>query len=173
MKTYDFTFIVDADPHGDDFEDRFIEAGCDDATIILRRGAVALSFDREGQSYKEAVLSAYQDIKKSGSGILRFEPDYFVSAPEIAERAGLSRAAIDNYVKGHRREGFPRPDARLSAKSPIWDWVEVSKWLCDHGKLGRREYKHAIISRVINFGVQIKHIDPGNKFDIEEALSAA
>ncbi|MEZ5720978.1 MAG: hypothetical protein R3D59_04470 [Paracoccaceae bacterium] len=64
MTTYDFTFIVDADPHAEDFEDRFIEAGCDDATFILVRGAAALSFDRDAASYKEAVLSAFRDIRK-------------------------------------------------------------------------------------------------------------
>ena len=63
MTTYDFTFVVDADPHADDFEDRFIEAGCNDATFILMRGSAAISFDREAVSYKDAVLSALKQIK--------------------------------------------------------------------------------------------------------------
>lgn len=173
MQTYDFTFIVGADPHDDAFEDRFIEAGCDDATFILRRGAVALSFDREDVDYKHAVLSAYQNIREAGADIIRFEPDFLVSAPEIAERAQISRAAVDNYVKGQRRVGFPLPDARFSAKSPLWDWVEVSKWLWENEMLGENEYRHALISRVINLGVQINHLDPSLAFDIEKKLIAA
>ncbi|GAA6199212.1 hypothetical protein [Aquicoccus sp. SU-CL01552] len=170
MQTYDFTFIVGADPRDESFEDVFIEAGCDDATFILRRGALAVSFDREGETYKDAVLSAYQDIKSTGVEIIRFEPDFLVSAPEIAERAKLSRAAVDNYAKGQRRDGFPLPDARFNAKSPLWDWVDVSEWLCRNNMLDESEYRHALVSRVINLGVQIHQVDPSTKFDIEEKL---
>lgn len=170
MQTYDFTFIVEADPHADSFEDVFVEAGCDDATFILRRGALALSFDRDGDTYKDAVLSAYQDIKSAGAEIIRFEPDFLVSAPDIAERAKLSRAAVDNYAKGQRREDFPLPDARFSAKSPLWDWVEVARWLCEKGMVDESEYSNALVSRIINLGVQIHHIDPTIDFKIEERL---
>lgn len=173
MLTYDFTFIVNADPHDDCFEDRFIEAGCDDATFILRRGALALSFDRESESYKDAVLSAYQNIKDAGAQIIRFEPDFLVSAPEIAERANISRAAVDLYVRGERREGFPLPDARFSAKSPLWDWVEVSRWLCQNEMIAHEEYSHALVSRIINFGAQIHHVDPDLAFDIEKKVREA
>jgi transcriptional regulator with XRE-family HTH domain len=170
MQTYDFTFIVGSDPHEEDFEDVFIAAGCDDATFVLRRGALAVSFDREGKTYKDAVLSAYRDIRSTGSEIIRFEPDFLVSAPEIAERANLSRAAIDNYARGQRRDGFPLPEARISAKSPLWDWVDVSRWLCEREMLDEREYRYALVSRVINLGVQIHQVDPTIEFDIEEKL---
>lgn len=172
MQTYDFTFIVGANPHEDNFEDAFIEAGCDDATFVLRRGALALSFDREGEDYKSAVLSAFRDIKSTGAEIIRFEPDFLVSASDIAERAHLTRAAVDLYAKGQRLSGFPLPDARFSAKSPLWDWVDVSSWLCRNGKLDESEYRHALVSRMINFGVQIQQMDPSIEFDIEQRLMA-
>lgn len=173
MTTYDFTFVVDADPHSDDFEDRFIEAGCDDATFLLMRGAAAVSFDREAESYKSAVFSAYKQIKAAGSAVLRFEPDFLVSATDIAERSGLTKAAIGLFGKGERREGFPAPHLRLNSKSPLWDWVSVSAWLVDQGKIPEEVHKEAMISRIINAGSQINQIDPNACFDVEAALEAA
>lgn len=173
MKTYDFTFVVDADPHADDFEDRFIDAGCDDATFLLMRGAAALSFDRKADTYKDAVFSAFKQIKSAGAQVLRFEPDFLVSATDIAERSGLTKAAIGLFEKGVRREGFPAPQARFSAKSPLWDWVEVSFWLLQNGKVDEEVYREALVSRIINAGSQINHIYPNSKIDIEAALEAA
>lgn len=173
MPLFDFSFIVKADPHSDTFEDPFIEAGCDDATFVLRRGTLALCFDREDNDYKSAVLSAYQDIRSAGAEIIRFEPDFLVSVSEIAQRAELTRAAVDLYIRGERRGGFPLPDSRFNAKSPLWDWVEVSQWLCKHDMIDHSEYKNALISRVINFGVQLNHIDPSIDFDIETKLALA
>jgi transcriptional regulator with XRE-family HTH domain len=155
MPTYDFTFIVDTPPMEDSFEDRFFDAGCDDATFLIRHGTVALSFDRESEGYKEAVLSAFEDIKKTSANILRFEPDYLVSAADIAQRTGLTRAAISNYEKKERLQDFPHPQARFSAKSPLWDWVKVSNWLFSHQKIAEVEVRRAQISRVVNFSTQM------------------
>ena len=170
---FDFTFVVNADPHDESFEDRFIEAGCDDATFVLLRGAAAISFDREADTYKEAVFSAYKQIISTGSQILRFEPDFLVSASDIAERSGLTRAAVSLFIKGERRDGFPVPHARLNSSNPLWDWVVVSKWLVDHKDLPQERYREAIISRIINAGAQINQIDPTHVFDIEAALETA
>lgn len=173
MKTYDFTFVVDADPHSDDFEDRFINAGCDDATFLLMRGAAALSFDREAETYKDAVFSAYKQIRSTGAQVLRFEPDFLVSATDIAERSGMTKSAIGLFGKGERREGFPAPHLRLSTKSPLWDWVAVSAWLVKQGKLPEEVHYEALISRIINAGSQINQIHPEARFDVEAALQAA
>lgn len=170
---FDFTFVVNADPHDEDFEDRFIEAGCDDATFVLLRGAAAISFDREAATYKEAVFSAYKQIISTGSQILRFEPDFLVSASDIAERSGLTRAAVSLFTKGERRDGFPVPHARINSPNPLWDWVAVSKWLVDYKGLPQAKYREAVISRIINAGAQINQIDPAHGFDIEAALQAA
>ncbi|WP_336042550.1 hypothetical protein [Pseudooceanicola nanhaiensis] len=171
MPTYDFTFVVDADPYADDFEDRFIETGCDDATFVLRRGAAAICFDRSANSYKEAVLSAYRNIKDAGSNILRFEPDFLVSQNEISERAHLSRSAVGLFEKGERREGFPLPVAKISSPRPLWDWVAVSQWLVANGKLDESEYRHALISRTINVDAQIRLVTPDHEFDVEAVLA--
>lgn len=172
MNKYDFTFVVDADPHADDFEDRFIDAGCDDATFLLVRGAAAISFDRVAESYKDAVFSAYKQIMSAGSTVLRFEPDFLVSAVDIAERSGMTKQAIGLFGKGERRDGFPAPYLRLNSKSPLWDWVAVSEWLVANGKVSEDVHNEAVISRIINAGSQINQIENG-RYDVEAALEAA
>lgn len=156
MQTYDFTFVVgNADPHADDFEDRFFEAGCDDATLVLMHGAVAVCFNRSAEHYKDAVFSAYEDILKAGATVDRFEPDYLVSAREIANRAGLTPQAVSLYAKGERGADFPKPKFRVTTPNPLWDWVEVSRWLVLRGTIREEEYREAQVSRIINFGAQM------------------
>lgn len=172
MQTFDFTFVVDGiDPDADDFEDRFFEAGCDDSTLVLMHGAVAVCFDREAETYDAAVLSAYRDVLSAGATISRFEPDYLVSASEIADRAGLSRAAVSLYANGERGENFPKPYARITTPSPMWDWVDVSKWLCQKGTLDEVEYRSAQVSRVINFNVQKNEGISVARKEVAEALA--
>jgi hypothetical protein len=155
MSSHDFAFIVSGiDPHAEDFADRFFEAGCDDATLILTRGLVAVCFSREEADYLHAVVSAYRDVLKAGATVERFEPDFLVSQSEIAKRANLTKAAVSLYVSGERGADFPRPHARVTSSSPLWDWVEVSSWLHHHGQVGPDEVLNARLSRTINWFVQ-------------------
>lgn len=157
MLTYDFTFVVDR-PTNEDYEDVFFEAGCDDASLLIRYGRLLVCFDREAESYKEAVLSAYEDIKKTGHKMVRFEPDYLVTVPEIARRARATRQSINLYVQGKRQQDFPAPLVGVTTDTPLWDWVEVSKWLYDRDKLDVSEVRHAVVSRVVNLRTQDESI---------------
>lgn len=131
---YEFTIIASGlDPEVDeDFEDRFFEAGCDDATLSFQKGVIVLEFNREAESFLEAIATGYADALKAGAHVERIEPDHLVSLSDIARRAGLSRAAISLYVKGERGEDFPAPIARVTTESPLWNWVDVAKWLYQH-----------------------------------------
>lgn len=103
MKAHEFTIIASGpDPESDDFEDRFFEAGCDDATIGFSRGVTVLEFAREADNLASAINSAIEDVGKAGALVERIEPDWLVSLSDIAERANLTRAAITNYAKGDR-----------------------------------------------------------------------
>ena len=82
MGTKHFAFSIVAsglDPQADDFEDRFWEAGCDDATISFRKGRIIVEFKREAKDFVHAILSAYADVRKAGAKVERFEPDDLVS----------------------------------------------------------------------------------------------
>jgi transcriptional regulator with XRE-family HTH domain len=129
MKSYRFTIIASGlDHEADDFEDRFFEAGCDDATIVFTRGSIILEFDREARNISHAIASAMENVETAGANVERVEPDYLVSLADIAERSGLTRAAISNYASGGRGKGFPTPIARVSSGSPLWNWVDVARW---------------------------------------------
>lgn len=172
MNTYSFTFVVgDANAHSDDLEDRFFDAGCDDATLVLMHGAIAVCFDREADTYKDAVFSAYENVQSTDSKILRFEPDYLVSATEIAARSGLSKAAVSLYEKGERGVNFPKPFARITTSSPLWDWMAVSKWLCINNKVEIGIFREAQVTRYVNFGVQVDEPFERTREKLEAALA--
>jgi hypothetical protein len=150
-KIHNFTIIASGvDFEESNFADPFFEAGCDDATISIQKGLIVLEFDREGRSFSSALLSALVAVETSGAKIERIEPDYLVSASDIANRANLGRAAISNYAHGLRGQGFPHPVARVTSDSPLWDWVQVSKWMYDHHKIARSVVVEATVVREIN-----------------------
>src|SRR5689334_17300129 len=107
MKTYQFAIIASGpNPNEDNFEDRFFEAGCDDATISFQKGLIILEFSREAKSFAHAIASAFANVHKAGAKVERFEPDHLVNLSDIAQRSGMSRAAISLYCKGERGVGF-------------------------------------------------------------------
>ena len=130
MKTHEFTIVASGlDPGAKNFEDRFFDAGCGDATISFQKGAIVLDFARRAANFANALASAIRDVERSGAKVERIEPDSLVSLSDIAERTGLTRAAISHYSKGMRSASFPAPVARVTSESPLWDWYEVSRWM--------------------------------------------
>jgi hypothetical protein len=66
MKNFEFTLVLAGKRQlSDDLEDAIFEAGCDDATLSLRNAIAYLDFDREANSFKEAVISAIQQLENS------------------------------------------------------------------------------------------------------------
>jgi hypothetical protein len=136
MKTYEFSIIASGlDPEAEDFESRFYDAGCDDATISFQRGHIIVDFARKAESIDAAITSAVEAVASAGAKVDRVEPDPLVSLSEIAARTGMTRAAMTQYSKGQRSSGFPPPVAKVTSESPLWDWATTSRWLFDHGKL--------------------------------------
>lgn len=130
MNNYAFTIIASGlDTEADDFEERFFDAGCDDATISVQKGAIVLEFTREARNFAHALVSAVKAVQAAGAKVEHIEPDYLVSLSEIAGRAEVSKAAVSLYAKGERAEGFPAPVARVTTESPLWDWFEVARWM--------------------------------------------
>lgn len=154
-KTFEFSYILSGvDPHSDTFADKFFEAGCDDATLMLLSGAVVATFARESETYSDAVISSYVDLLCAGATVERFDPDFLVTKSDIAERSGLTRQAISNYAKGERGVDFPTPAFRVMTSSPLWDWVEVSDWLFKNDQIGKEIFHEAQISRGVNMFIE-------------------
>jgi hypothetical protein len=140
MKTFEFIIIASGgDPDADDFFDRFYDAGLDDATVGWQRGRIIVDVAREAESIDEAIATAVRDVKKAGATVVSIEPDLLVSRAEIADRTGLTKAAVTNYVTGNRREGFPPPARRVGTTSPLWDWSVVATWFYRHDRMVPRE----------------------------------
>ncbi|MDP9138207.1 MAG: hypothetical protein M3N38_08515 [Pseudomonadota bacterium] len=156
MRTFDFTIIASGiDPNEENFEDRFFEAGCGDATISFQKGALTLEFSREAKNFSQALFSAIRAAITAGAKVEHIEPDHLVNLSDIAERAGLSRAAASLYAKGDRRQNFPPPVARVTTDSPLWDWVPVARWLFRERKaIKRRMVIEAKVVRGANLAIQ-------------------
>jgi len=151
MKTHEFTIVASGlDPEADGYEDRFFEAGCDDATLSFQKGVIIAEFARKAVSFSKAVANAYEDMLKTGVKIERVEPDYLVSLSDIAERSGLTRQAISLYTKAERGSSFPNPVARVTSNSPLWDWLEVTEWLHALSKIDREAVVEARIVKEAN-----------------------
>lgn len=149
--TYEFAVIAaDVDPLDPEFENRFFDAGCNDATVSLQKGAIVLEFFRVASSLASAISTAVADVRRVGATVERIEPDPLVSLSDIAKRSGLTRAAISNYVSGERCEGFPPPVSRVMTQSPLWEWTDVACWLFKHGKVSDEVIADALILRQAN-----------------------
>ena len=136
MPVFEFSIIATGlDPADEAFEARFFEHGADDATISFQRGVIILDFAREAASMELALCSALDAVTDAGARILRIEPDPLVTLSDIAERSGLTRAAVSLFASGQRGSGFPLPVARVTSESPLWLWVDVAQWLVTTGRV--------------------------------------
>ena len=157
MKKYEFSIIASGlDPQADDFETRFYDAGCSDATISFQKGHIIADFAREAESIDAAICSAVEGVEAAGAHVDRVEPDPLVNLSDIAARAGLTRAAISQYSKGQRSENFPSPVARVTSDTPLWDWATVATWLFRHQKLSREEAIEAEAVKAANEAIKAR-----------------
>jgi hypothetical protein len=154
MKMYEFSIIASGlDPQADDFEKRFYDADCDDATISFQKGHIIVDFAREADSILQAICSAVECVQKAGARVDRVEPDPLVSLTDIAARADLTRAAITQYAKGQRSKNFPAPVARVTSETSLYDWAEVAAWLFQNDKLSRERVIEAEAVKIANQGI--------------------
>lgn len=157
MKTHKFAVVASgADPADENLESRLLKAGCGDATISFHKGLLILQFSRQAKTFAHAIISAFEDVHKAGAHVERFEPDCFVSLTEIAERTGMSKAAISLYWKGERGTGFPAPKIRITSESPLWDWVDVSQWMHANAKLSRDAVLEARLLKEANVVMRLE-----------------
>ncbi|KYK44091.1 hypothetical protein [Bradyrhizobium sp. 191] len=155
MKKFEFSIIASGlDPEAEDFEQRFYDAGCNDAAIAFQKGHIIVDFTREAKSVSEAIVTAVRDVQTAGARVDRIEPDPLVSLSDIAARTGLTRAAMTQYSKGQRARDFPPPVARVTSDSPLWDWAAVAIWLFHHDKLSRDEAMAAAAVRAANEAIR-------------------
>lgn len=142
IKPFQFTLVLkNVHEKTNDLEDSLYEAGCDDALINFRNGAVYLNFDREASSLEEAVITAIKDVQSSSidAEVASVAPENLVTESEIAKRLKIARQTVSLWIKGERRKSFPHPVMRLTEKSPLWNWSEVVNWLYENKIIANKE----------------------------------
>ena len=140
LNDYTFTLILgNVDENTVSLEDHLFAAGCDDALINFRNGAVYLDFGRKASSIEDAIISAIKDVENSTLEIkvIGIGPDDYVNESEMAKRLQIKRQIVSLWVKGERRikMPFPKPVMKLSERSPLWRWYEVLKWLYQQNQI--------------------------------------
>ena len=83
MATYRFTVILAGlEEISDDLAEALFEAGCDDGSPWSSEGVAAVGFDREAESFEQAVRSAIADVQKAGCHVawVKIEPEDLVDA---------------------------------------------------------------------------------------------
>ncbi len=131
-QTYTFTLLLHgADPLTEANMKALERGGCNDA-LFGRRGTIFYAdFDREAESFGEAVLSAIRDIEGSVPGlkVTRVEPEELVSASQIALRTKRTRESVRLLIEGRRGPGnFPAPALWVSSARKLWRWTDVADW---------------------------------------------
>lgn len=134
--THSFTiFFSGVDVLDDEQFDALYEAGCDDALFGVRDGAQYGAFDREADSFSDALASAIENVTSAipGLQVVRIEPDELVTMAAIAKRSGLSREYIRLLSTNERGPGgFPAPVTYADHKTRLWHWPDVAHWLIEH-----------------------------------------
>ncbi len=135
MDTYTFTLVMEGSPRIDEaMAEKLFESGCDDALIGGRYGVDTIEFDREADSFYDAVMSAKMDVEHADERlrVCRIEPSDLVTIAEIGRRSERTRENIRQMITGQRGPGgFPQPISGVSSKSPLWSWARVAEWLAE------------------------------------------
>jgi hypothetical protein len=98
-------------------------------------GRPVITFSREADSLKDAILSAINDVRKAGVGadVLRVDYCNLVTQADIARKIGRSRQLVHQYMAGARGPGgFPGPACELYDGAWLWYWCEVAYWLWEN-----------------------------------------
>lgn len=117
---------------GHDNEERLYESGANDGIVESHERGWSIGFDRENETFEEAVVSAIEDVEAASLEVIEIEDDELLSASDIASRTGRTRQSISHLIAGVRGTGsWPRPVAG-NVRSPLWRWVDVAEWFREY-----------------------------------------
>ncbi|ABK75449.1 helix-turn-helix domain-containing protein [Mycolicibacterium smegmatis] len=75
----------------------------------------------------EAGVKAAKALEASGIPVIRTYQD-LVTRQDIAERIGVTRQAVGNWVRGERHDDVPFPAPVSLVAGGIWLWGDVAGW---------------------------------------------
>jgi predicted XRE-type DNA-binding protein len=127
MKSYELTFHVAEIPANlaDDLLDRF------DCVIGEDHGGQPyITITADGADCVSAAKAMTTQLQLLGMIVQRLEED-LANRNEIAERLGVTRQAVSNWVRGQRGSDFPAPTNDVAGG--VWLWGDVARWAETHG----------------------------------------
>lgn len=129
----------------DEQEDAIVELT--DGVIATHYGVTTVTVDAEGDDYLSALRGMNRMLSRIGVAPRRLVMD-LVSRSEIAERAGVTRQAVGNWVNGTRQVGtFPAPF--VLSGGGLWLWAEVAQALRSQGLMIDEGLAHPTRSQLI------------------------
>lgn len=164
MTEYDFAlvacYVKDIDE--DNFlqlADAIYEVGCDDSTVMHKGNTLIIEFNREADSYEEAVISAIKSLNQiEGLTVKSVDAGQYVGLADAAELSDMTRSALSKFAKGDRGDGtFPTPYLRAATIKPLYDWSEIASWLEVRGYIDKGISNNARVTANINMALKLKH----------------
>jgi hypothetical protein len=147
MSIYTFTLILQGSLRIDEeMANKLFESGCTDALLGGRYGVDTIEFDREADSFREAVISARLNVEAADERlrVCRVEPSDLVTIAEIGRRSRRTRENIRQMVIGERGpKNFPQPISGVLSKSPLWSWARVAEWLAEQNVIEKAAVEQA------------------------------
>lgn len=172
MKEYDFALIATSKQKLDAEEvcriaDNLFDAGADDCTVSLSGNTLIIEFDRESETYKDAVTSAIRQVNSIKElNVKSVDAGQWVGLSDAAELSDLTRSALSKFSKGERGDGkFPAPYLRVSGKTPLYDWSEVASWLHEKALIDPEVVDNAKTTSKINVALRF------NSDELKEIIS--
>lgn len=155
MNTYWFTVKTRGFPEQElaDISDKLYgileETGGVDALIAGDERGGEIEFSREAEDAVIAIVSAIEQVEAAGLDVTGVTED-LVDIETIADRAGVSSAAVSHWTSGARGGGgFPTPVIERKRGS-LWSWSQVSHWLQDR-RLGKVDHAAVEVARAARF----------------------
>ena len=173
IKVWEFTLMLDNLPDDPETFDALYEAGCGDGTFGWVDDVASVDFDREAQTFLEAVTSAIRDVESVPPvRVLEVEADDLLTMADIARRLGRTRESVRLLVQGKRgKGGFPEPEFG-TGKWRFWRWSAVLGWLDD---VPEAELERARVTDAVNAALELrrrKAVLPRADRKVIQALSA-
>lgn len=125
-RDFEWTFELAEQPTAEQLE--FAEANFD-GILSIQDGLAHMSIVASGSSAETAAMSAIALLREHGIHPLGVVWD-LVNRSSVAERAGVTRQAVSNWVTGRRNPvQTPFPNAFSSTAGGVWVWGEILPWL--------------------------------------------
>jgi predicted DNA-binding transcriptional regulator AlpA len=122
MNHYELHFVTR--PLTTSVEDALIDEF--DVSIATHGHLTYVSILSVGEDAFGAAQAAAAALARCGVEVQRLDLD-LVNAAAIAERAGVSRAAVTQWMAKSNGDAFPQEFTHVNG--PLWSWAEVNEWL--------------------------------------------